>query len=101
MQVTVCEPNPNVVPVGSTGLPFWSAQTNVTVPQAAIQTVEDKPSVFVRTPDGFVIRHLELGASENGYVEVRQGLDAGAQVATVGSFILKSELGKGSAEHAH
>lgn len=46
-------------------------------------------------------RHLELGISENGYVEVRQGLDAGAQVATVGGFILKSELGKGSAEHAH
>ena len=76
-------------------------QAKVTVPQAAIQTVEDKPSVFVRTADGFVTRHLELGVSENGYVEVRQGLDAGAQVATVGSFILKSELGKGSAEHAH
>ncbi|PMV26797.1 MULTISPECIES: efflux RND transporter periplasmic adaptor subunit [unclassified Pseudomonas] len=78
-----------------------SYQAKVTVPQAAIQTVEDKPSVFVRTPEGFITRHLELGASENGYVEVRQGLDAGAQVATVGSFILKSELGKGSAEHAH
>jgi len=78
-----------------------SYPAKVTVPQAAIQTVEDKPSVFVRTPEGFITRHLELGASENGYVEVRQGLDAGTQVATVGSFILKSELGKGSAEHAH
>ena len=76
-------------------------QAKVTVPQTAIQTVEEKPSVFVRTPDGFITRHLELGASENGYVEVRQGLEAGAQVATTGSFILKSELGKGSAEHAH
>ncbi|MGY2375286.1 efflux RND transporter periplasmic adaptor subunit [Pseudomonas sp. SDO524_S393] len=76
-------------------------QARVTVPQEAIQTVEDKPSVFVRTEHGFVTRHLELGARENGYVEVRQGLEAGAQVATVGSFILKSELGKGSAEHAH
>ncbi|NWA29922.1 efflux RND transporter periplasmic adaptor subunit [Pseudomonas sp. C6002] len=73
----------------------------VTVPQEAIQTVEDKPSVFVRTSDGFMTRHIELGVSENGFVEVRQGLDAGAQVATVGSFILKSELGKASAEHAH
>ena len=73
----------------------------VTVPQEAIQTVEDKPSVFERTEHGFVTRHLELGISQDGYVEVRKGLDAGAQVATVGSFILKSELGKGSAEHAH
>ncbi|NVZ70583.1 efflux RND transporter periplasmic adaptor subunit [Pseudomonas costantinii] len=78
-----------------------TSQAKVTVPQTAIQTVEEKPSVFVRTPDGFITRHLELGVSENGYVEVRKGLDAGAQVATVGSFILKSELGKGSAEHAH
>ncbi len=76
-------------------------QAKVSVPVEAIQTVEDKPSVFVRTAEGFMTRHLELGVSENGYVEVRQGLDAGAQVATVGSFILKSELGKGSAEHAH
>ncbi len=76
-------------------------QAKVTVPQSAIQTVEDKPSVFERTEHGFITRHLELGVSENGYVEVRKGLDAGAQVASVGSFVLKSELGKGSAEHAH
>lgn len=67
----------------------------------AIQTVEDKPSLFVRTAEGFITRHVELGVSENGFVEVRQGLEAGAQVATVGSFVLKSELGKASAEHAH
>ena len=73
----------------------------VTVPVEAIQTVEDKPSLFVRTAEGFATRHVELGLSENGFVEVRQGLEAGAQVATVGSFVLKSELGKASAEHAH
>ncbi|AIG04820.1 cobalt/zinc/cadmium resistance protein CzcB [Pseudomonas fluorescens] len=73
----------------------------VTVPVEAIQTVEDKPSVFVRTAEGFVTRHVELGVTENGFVEVRQGLEAGAQVATAGSFVLKSELGKASAEHAH
>lgn len=73
----------------------------VTVPVEAIQTVEDKPSLFVRIAEGFVTRHVELGVSENGFVEVRQGLEAGAEVATVGSFVLKSELGKASAEHAH
>jgi cobalt-zinc-cadmium efflux system membrane fusion protein len=34
-------------------------------------------------------------------VEVLQGLAAGEQVAAAGSFVLKSELGKASAEHAH
>ena len=73
----------------------------VTVPVEAIQTVEDKPSLFVRTAEGFVTRHVELGVSENGFVEVRQGLEAGVEVATVGSVVLKSELGTASAEHAH
>lgn len=73
----------------------------VTVPVDAIQTVEDKPSLFVRTAEGFITRHVELGVSEGGFVEVRQGLEAGAQVASAGSFVLKSELGKASAEHAH
>ncbi len=71
-----------------------TAHAKVTVPQEAIQTVEDKPSVFVRTPDGFITRHLELGVSENGYVGSAQGLDAGEQVATVGSFILEVRTGQ-------
>lgn len=76
-------------------------QAGVTVPQDAIQSVEDKPSVFVRVADGFQAVPVVLGGSEGGFVEVREGLQAGTQVATAGSFILKSELGKGSAEHGH
>lgn len=76
-------------------------QAGVTVPQEAIQTVEDKPAVFVRVADGFQATPVVLGGSEGGFVEIREGLPAGAQVATSGSFILKSELGKGSAEHGH
>ncbi|PMY78402.1 efflux RND transporter periplasmic adaptor subunit [Pseudomonas sp. FW306-2-2C-D06B] len=73
----------------------------VAVPEHAVQTVEDKPSVFVRTPDGFDTRPVKLGRRDNGYVEVIDGIEAGAQVATSGSFTLKSELGKASAEHGH
>ncbi|KAA5838664.1 efflux RND transporter periplasmic adaptor subunit [Pseudomonas chlororaphis] len=76
-------------------------QAGVTVPQSAVQTVEDKPAVFVRIADGFQATPVVLGGSEGGFVEIREGLRAGAQVATTGSFILKSELGKGSAEHGH
>ncbi|SEL17712.1 membrane fusion protein, cobalt-zinc-cadmium efflux system [Pseudomonas sp. NFIX51] len=76
-------------------------QAGVTVPQSAVQTVEDKPAVFVRVADGFQATPVVLGGSEGGFVEIREGLRVGAQVATTGSFILKSELGKGSAEHGH
>ena len=46
-------------------------------------------------------RPVKLGRRDNGYVEVIDGIEAGAQVATSGSFTLKSELGKASAEHGH
>jgi cobalt-zinc-cadmium efflux system membrane fusion protein len=78
-----------------------SRQANVAVPETAIQTVEDKPTVFVRTDGGFEARAVELGSRAAGQVEVTQGLEAGAQVAAAGSFVLKSELGKASAEHSH
>ena len=71
------------------------------VPEAAIQTVEDKPTVFVRTDDGFKAQPVELGSRAAGLVEVTQGLESGVQVASAGSFVLKSELGKASAEHSH
>jgi cobalt-zinc-cadmium efflux system membrane fusion protein len=78
-----------------------SREAKVAVPETAIQTVEDKPTVFVRTDDGFEARAVELGSRAAGHVEVTQGLEAGAQVASAGSFVLKSELGKASAEHSH
>lgn len=73
----------------------------VSLPESAIQSVEDKPSVFVRNAEGFQLTPVTLGRRDGGHVEIVKGLAAGTQVATAGSFILKSELGKGSAEHAH
>ncbi|MFI8223362.1 efflux RND transporter periplasmic adaptor subunit [Pseudomonas sp. NPDC085632] len=78
-----------------------SREAKVAVPETAIQTVEDKPTVFVRTDDGFEARAVELGSRAAGHVEITQGLEAGVQVASAGSFVLKSELGKASAEHSH
>lgn len=78
-----------------------SREAKVAVPETAIQTVEDKPTVFVRTDDGFEARPVELGRRAAGHVEITQGLEPGAQVASAGSFVLKSELGKASAEHSH
>jgi|TARA_Y100000815_G_scaffold120362_1_gene108621 cobalt-zinc-cadmium efflux system membrane fusion protein len=73
----------------------------VTVPVEAVQTVENAPTVFVRTPHGFQAHPVSLGQRDENRVEIRDGLQAGQQIATAGSFILKSELGKGSAEHVH
>lgn len=78
-----------------------SRQVKVAVPETAIQTVEDKPTVFVRTDDGFKAQTVDLGSRAAGQVEITQGLEPDMQVAAAGSFVLKSELGKAAAEHSH
>ena len=67
------------------------------VPSAAVQEIEGKPFVFVKTRAGaFERRDVALGQEADGWVEVRSGVKAGEEVATTGSFLLKSELLKGS-----
>ena len=46
-------------------------------------------------------RQVTLGRSDGQKIEVKQGLKPGERYAASNSFILKSELGKASAEHKH
>jgi cobalt-zinc-cadmium efflux system membrane fusion protein len=71
------------------------------VPEAALQTLEEQPTVFVRSAEGFTAQAVTPGVVADGFVQIKAGLQAGQQVAAQGSFILKSELGKASAEHSH
>jgi cobalt-zinc-cadmium efflux system membrane fusion protein len=67
------------------------------VPAGAIQEIEGKPLVFVKTAKGsFERRDVVAGAEAEGWVEVRSGVKEGEPVATTGSFLLKSELLKGT-----
>lgn len=77
------------------------AEVPVGVPAEAVQTMADKPVVFVRVAGGFSARPVMLGRTDGKWIEVTGGLDAGTPYAASGSFVLKSKLGKGSAEHAH
>jgi cobalt-zinc-cadmium efflux system membrane fusion protein len=67
----------------------------------AVQTVNDKPTVFVRVPGGFLAQQVTLGRSDGKVVEIVKGLKVGTPYAVAGSFIVKSEQGKASAEHTH
>ncbi len=71
----------------------------VSVPAAAVQTVAGKPTVFVRTRNGFRSVPVTLGNTSGSSVIVRSGLKGTEQIATVNSFTLKAELGKGEASH--
>jgi len=71
----------------------------VAVRSAALQTLEDRPVVFVRTKDGFVPRDVRVGRSDGERTEILDGIAAGEFYAAANSFVLKAELGKGEAEH--
>lgn len=73
----------------------------VTVRSTAIQSVEDKPSVFVQVQQGYQATPVTVGRSDGQLTEITRGLAAGTPYAAQGSFTLKSELGKASAGHEH
>jgi membrane fusion protein, heavy metal efflux system len=77
------------------------AEVAVAVPDAALQSVEGRTVVFVETPNGLIARPVTLGRRGETLAEVRSGLEPGERYAAEGSFLLKAELGKGAAEHAH
>ena len=77
------------------------ASVPVAVSPDAIHTLEEKPVVFVRTDHGFAAQPIVSGRSDSDAVEIKEGLQPGARYALDNSFIIKSELGKASASHAH
>lgn len=76
----------------------------VAVPEEAVQTIAGIEAVFVPVPgedNTFVKRTVRVGKPAGGLIPVLDGLEAGEQVVVSGSFILKAELGKGTAVHGH
>ncbi|MFD1034808.1 efflux RND transporter periplasmic adaptor subunit [Sphingomonas hankookensis] len=71
----------------------------VTVPAAAVQSIENRSMVFVRTPTGFAATPVVIGQASGSNVVVTSGLTGREEIAATGSFTLKAELGKGEAEH--
>lgn len=80
-----------------------SAETDVPVSVSphALQTHEDKTVIFMRVPGGFIPQPVTVGRSDGKRVEIVSGLQPNAQYAAQGSFVVKSELGKSTAEHVH
>ena len=75
------------------------ASDGVSVPEEAIQTVEGREVVFVRTATGFVPAPVMVGQRTAGRAQIISGLSAGQTVATRNAFLLKAALGAGEVEH--
>jgi multidrug efflux pump subunit AcrA (membrane-fusion protein) len=69
------------------------------VKTSALQTHENKTVVFVRNGDRFEARPVELGDRDADHAEVKGGLQDGEVYAANNSFVVKAEIGKGSAAH--
>lgn len=75
-----------------------SPSASVGVPEEAVQSVKGRDVVFVKTAKGFQTTNVTTGQRSAGRIEIVAGLKPGVVIATKGAFLLKAELGKGSAE---
>jgi len=97
MRLRVTVPNPDrllkpemfaIVSVFATSSP-----DALSVPLASVQDGPGGKMVFVQREDGaFEARTVKLGDEEGDVVRVLEGVKAGEQVVTKGSFALKSEM---------
>lgn len=71
------------------------------VPKDAVQTIEGKPTVFVKTDKGFEKREVTIGREDSRHLEILAGIKDGESIAVSSTFTLKAELGKAEAEHEH
>jgi cobalt-zinc-cadmium efflux system membrane fusion protein len=68
---------------------------------SALQTMENRTVVFVRSGEKFEVREVELGARDRERVEILFGVLEGDKYASKNSFVIKAEIGKATAAHEH
>jgi cobalt-zinc-cadmium efflux system membrane fusion protein len=74
---------------------------NVRVKPEAIQEFNGMASVFVRKNSVFEVRPVTLGAKSSEWVEVIAGLSPGSEYVTTNSYVIKADILKSGASHAH
>lgn len=71
------------------------------VEKQAIQQLMNKPVVFARFGNTFEARPLVLGEADEKWVEVLAGLANGTEYVTTNSYVVKADVLKAGASHAH
>jgi membrane fusion protein, heavy metal efflux system len=101
VQVRVLVPNPEeaLKPEMFATARFTSGtfRPAIVIPEAAVQNLNGHCTVFVQTgTETFQPRVIVAGVSQNGQVEITQGLRPGDRVVIKGAYQLKSEILKSS-----
>ncbi|NRQ43849.1 efflux RND transporter periplasmic adaptor subunit [Rheinheimera sp. YQF-2] len=71
------------------------------VKKQAVQRLDGKQVIFVRDGNVFTATMPEFGREDEEYIEVLSGLQPGTEYATDNSFVLKADVLKSGASHAH
>jgi cobalt-zinc-cadmium efflux system membrane fusion protein len=75
-----------------------ATSSGIVVPEEAVQVIEGRDAVFVRTAKGFRVQPVTVGQRTAGRLVIAQGLKGGEVLAVKNAFLLKSELGKSAEE---
>lgn len=70
----------------------------MTVPEDAVQNIEGRDVLFVRTKDGFRPQPVLVGNRSGGMAQIVSGVQAGDLVATRNAFLVKADMIKAAEE---
>lgn len=62
------------------------------VPEDAVQNIDGRDVLFVRTKEGFRPQPVLVGARSGGLAQIVSGIKAGEQVATRNAFLVKADM---------
>ena len=69
-------------------------EATIVVSNEALIMIGGRPSVFVRTDDGFKAQTVTTGRASESQTEILSGLNFGQTYVKRGAFTLKSEMDK-------
>lgn len=72
--------------------------TGLVVPEDAVQNIEGRDVLFVRTKEGFRIQPVLVGTRSGGSAQIVSGIKAGDQVVTRNAFLVKADMIKSGKE---
>lgn len=78
-----------------------SSSVRLRTTKSALQNLDNKTVVFVKTSEGFLPHPVKVGRSNASFVEIISGLEKGAYYASQGAFTLKAQISKGGFDDGH
>ncbi|MBG78804.1 MAG: efflux transporter periplasmic adaptor subunit [Alphaproteobacteria bacterium] len=76
-------------------------QAGIVVPRTALQYMEDKQVIFIKSGNTYEPRFVEVGLIGTTNAEITSGLKRGESYVSAGSFVIKADILKGTAAHEH